>query len=84
LPPGTLAAKACAATRFEVNSSHHQAAQMIGGGLVISGWAPDSIIEAVELAGQPFVLGVQWHPEEMLERAEQARIFGSFITAVRG
>jgi len=84
LSPGTLAANACGVMEFEVNSSHHQAAQLIGGGLVISGWAPDGIAEAVELPGARFVLGVQWHPEDMLGRAEQARVFSVFIAAARG
>jgi gamma-glutamyl-gamma-aminobutyrate hydrolase PuuD len=38
----------------------------------------------VELPGARFVLGVQWHPEDMLGRAEQARVFSAFIAAARG
>ena len=43
---------------------HHQALDRLGEGLVPVGVAPDGAIEAVELTGQAWVVGVQWHPEE--------------------
>ncbi len=42
-----------------------QAVDRLGEGLVVTGTAPDGIIEAVELPGERFVVGVQWHPEDM-------------------
>ena len=45
-----------------VNSFHHQAVDVPGRGIVVTGWAPDGIVEAIELEGRP-VVGVQWHPE---------------------
>ncbi|MFX0578440.1 gamma-glutamyl-gamma-aminobutyrate hydrolase family protein [Nocardia nepalensis] len=45
-----------------VNSLHHQAVDRLGGGLAATGWAPDGVVEAIELAGHD-VVGVQWHPE---------------------
>jgi putative glutamine amidotransferase len=84
LGAGTVAAAAIGAARLEVNSSHHQAAQTVGDRLVICGWGPDGVIEAVEMPGARFVLGVQWHPEDILERAGQAGIFAAFVAAARG
>jgi len=81
LRDGSLAAKAAGATELDVNSSHHQAAQMVGPRLIISGWAPDGIIEAVELAGAGFVLGVQWHPEDLLDCRQHARVFSALVEA---
>lgn len=49
-----------------VNSTHHQAIKKVGEGLIISATAPDGIVEAIE-AKEGFVLGVQWHPELMLD-----------------
>lgn len=46
----------------EVNSLHHQSVDRLGPGLTPSGWAPDGVVEAVEMRGRPIV-GVQWHPE---------------------
>jgi putative glutamine amidotransferase len=43
---------------------HHQAVDRLGTGLVPVGWAGDGTVEAVELPGERFVVGVQWHPEE--------------------
>lgn len=50
---------------IEVNSAHHQAVDAVPDGCVISGRAPDGVIEAIELPRErhPFCLGVQWHPE---------------------
>lgn len=49
------------------NSYHHQAVDFLGDGLIASGMAGDDIIEAIEMPSHPFVIGVQWHPESMLE-----------------
>jgi gamma-glutamyl-gamma-aminobutyrate hydrolase PuuD len=47
-----------------VPALHHQAVWQAGEGLVTVAWADDQVIEAVELQGHPFAVGVQWHPEE--------------------
>src|SRR5438876_1742459 len=54
-----------AAHRFEkVNSSHHQAVDRPGEGLVVEAWcAADDIIEQMRLRDYPFALAVQYHPE---------------------
>jgi putative glutamine amidotransferase len=59
--PGSLAHSLYGATRV-VNSWHHQAVDVAGDGLVVTGTASDAVIEAIELPGHP-VIGVQWHPE---------------------
>lgn len=51
------------------NSFHHQAIDRLGTGLVISGVTGDDVVEAIEMPSHPFVIGVQWHPETMLETA---------------
>jgi hypothetical protein len=44
---------------------HHQAADLLGAGLLATAWATDGTVEAAELGpGQhPFAVAVQWHPE---------------------
>jgi putative glutamine amidotransferase len=64
-----------------VNTFHHQAVKDLGEGLVATAWAPDGVIEAMELAGDTFVLGVQWHPERMID-GEMLKIFKAFIAAL--
>ena len=50
-----------------VNSAHHQAVKAVGNGLIVTARAPDGIIEGLEIADHPFCVGVQWHPEVMVE-----------------
>ena len=69
---------------IQVNSLHHQGIDQLALGLVATGWAPDGLIEAVELADDRFVLGVQYHPEEMAPHDQAARaVFQAFAAACR-
>jgi len=62
---GSILEKLAGRTRASVNSTHHQAVQRIGSGLIPIAEAPDGIIESVVTDAQDhFVLGVQWHPEK--------------------
>ncbi|MFD9827700.1 gamma-glutamyl-gamma-aminobutyrate hydrolase family protein [Tsukamurella tyrosinosolvens] len=67
--PGSTAARVFGPSMV-TNSWHHQALDRCGAGLVVTGRAPDGVIEAVEVPGAP-ILGVQWHPEWM-ERDDPA------------
>ena len=70
---------------FEVNSFHHQVIKSLGRGLVPVAWAPDRMIEGVELDDDSrWVLGVQWHPEHLVGNSEPARrLFSALVTAAR-
>jgi putative glutamine amidotransferase len=61
--PGTLLARLLGAEPIRVNSTHHQAVNRPGAGVLVSARARDGVVEAIELPGVPFALGVQWHPE---------------------
>ncbi len=79
---GTRLATIIGATELRTNSMHHQAVGELAGSLVETGWAEDGIIEAVEETGTRFVVGVQWHPEELVATQEQARrLFAAFAAA---
>jgi putative glutamine amidotransferase len=52
-----------AADEATVATYHHQAVDRLGAGLAATGWAEDGTVEAVELTGAAWVVGVQWHPE---------------------
>lgn len=60
-----------------VPTRHHQAVQRLGTGLLAVAWADDQIVEAVELQGHPFAIGVQWHPEE----EDDLRLFQQLVAA---
>ncbi len=51
-------------SEVDVHCHHHQAVDTLGIGMVPAAWAGDGTVEAVEMAGPDFVVGVQWHPEE--------------------
>jgi len=64
LEPGSLAARAAGEELHATKSHHHQGVDRIGEGLVVTGRAVlDDLPEALELPGNAFALGVQWHPE---------------------
>jgi putative glutamine amidotransferase len=69
--------------RVGVNSIHHQAIDRLGQGLRITAYAPDGVIEAIELPEARFFLGVQWHPEEIVQdRADMQALFRTFAEAL--
>jgi len=80
--PSSQLARVLGATRIEPASSHHQAIRGLAPGLVVTARASDGTIEAVELPGHPWLLGVQWHPESTAARdATQQRLFEAVVRA---
>ena len=77
---GSRLAKALGGRRVEVNSYHHQANKGLGSRVAATARAADGVIEGIE-QGEGFVLGVQWHPERMLEEEGQRRLFAAFVSA---
>lgn len=78
---GSQIGKMASSQETVVNSSHHQAVLVPGNGLRITARAPDGVIEAVEwIGGENWVVGVQWHPERMMESDTLGRVlFGSLV-----
>ena len=70
-----------ATSQPEVNSLHHQGIRDLAEPLQAIGWAPDDLIEAVELPNHPFGLAVQWHPEWLTAHASMQALFQAFVTA---
>ena len=67
-----------------VNSLHHQAIKRVGRGLRVTAYSEDGLVEALETADDyPFLIAVQWHPEEMVDRPEQRMIFEQFLEKCR-
>lgn len=71
-------------SRVGVNSMHHQAVKDLAPGFRAVARTPDGLIEAIEGHDHPFALGVQWHPEELVEDAQpMRRLFEDFVSAAR-
>lgn len=84
--PGSRLAKILGEGEFAVNSMHHQSVKAPGAGLKVVAWAPDGVVEGIESQDPArFVLGVQWHPEYLVDpaagRPAMRRLFAAFITA---
>ncbi|MCB9728950.1 MAG: gamma-glutamyl-gamma-aminobutyrate hydrolase family protein [Deltaproteobacteria bacterium] len=62
-----------------VNSVHHQGLKAVAPSLRVIAHSPDGVPEAVVREGEPWVLGVQWHPEWMQDRPAQRRIFERLV-----
>ena len=83
--PDTLLARLAGRRRFAVNSTHHQAIGELAPPLRAVAQSPDGVIEAVELKNGrrgPFLLGVQFHPERLIDRSAVFRqLFSGFVEA---
>lgn len=55
------------------NSMHHQSVRVLGKGLRVSAQTEDGIVEAVE-SPDGRLIGVQWHPEEMVPDSESMKL----------
>jgi putative glutamine amidotransferase len=79
LDPDSLAARVVGAETTEVKSAHHQGLEELGEGVVVSGHADDGVVEAIDLPGRSFAVGVLWHPEE----DERSRVVGALVDEAR-
>jgi putative glutamine amidotransferase len=83
---GSCLADLLGADELEVNSLHHQGIKTLASALSPVAHAPDGLVEAVEPADPArwtFVVGVQWHPEELARggHAPSRRLFERFVAA---
>lgn len=81
LEPGSRIAGLLGPGDLRVNSFHHQAVDRLGRGLRAVGWAPDGVIEAIEDPGHPFLVGVQWHIESLVDDPRQRGLVEAFVAA---
>ena len=85
IDPKSRLAGIVGATEISTNSSHHQSVARVGDGLHVTGRAPDGIVEAMESTDRAWwMVGVQWHPEELTQTAEawDRALFAAFAAQV--
>jgi putative glutamine amidotransferase len=81
--PGTRLREIVGRERILTNSAHHQSCGRMGADLRVAARASDGVIEAWEDPAYPFLIGLQWHPERIADRAEQLAIFRALVDASR-
>jgi putative glutamine amidotransferase len=81
IEPDARLAKIAGGTRIEVNSRHHQIvdSEHLGVGLRTVAVSPDGVVEASEDMDDRFLLTVQWHPEDLLDRPEHLALFAALV-----
>jgi putative glutamine amidotransferase len=81
---GTWLATLVGAGPLGVNSTHHQGLRTTGDGVKVAATAPDGLIEAIEIDGATFAIGVQWHPEAAVRHEPRhAAIYRGLVEAAR-
>jgi putative glutamine amidotransferase len=83
IAPGTRLSGIAGAPEAAVNSRHHQAIEAVAPGLTVSAVAPDGVPEAVESADDPWLVAVQWHPENLDADPVSQRLFREFLERAR-
>ena len=84
LAPGSRLQRLLGTDTLLVNSMHHQGIARLAPGLVAVATSPDGLIEGVEGVTDQFLIGVQWHPEDLVDvDRRMRRLFDAFIEACR-
>lgn len=83
IAPGSLLHRVTEVEAMDVNSSHHQAVAEAGPFAAVNARAPDGVIEGIEDGRFRFCLGVQWHPEFLIDPGDR-RIMQALVRAAGG
>lgn len=84
LTPGSRLQQLLGVDSLAVNSMHHQGIARLAPGLVPVATSPDGLIEGVETTNGHFMIGVQWHPEDLVDvDPRMKRLFDAFIDAAK-
>ena len=84
ITPDSHLARIIGSTDVMVNSLHHQCVQQPAPGVRVTAYAPDGVIEALEIPNRHFALSVQWHPEDMIDDDPvMLGLFEAFVNAAR-
>lgn len=78
---GTRLADIFGEPRLSVNSLHHQGVKDLAPELEPAGYAPDGLLEALEMPSHPFGVAVQWHPEWLTDQPAARRLFRALVEA---
>ena len=78
----TFLSKIIKKRKINVNSAHHQAVKRVGSGLNVNAVASDGIIEGIEDKRLNFCVGLQWHPEFLIEESDK-QVYKKFLEVAK-
>jgi putative glutamine amidotransferase len=82
VPRGSRLSAILGSEAVPVNSMHHQGVKGLAPGLRATAFAPDGLVEGLEGPNGHYLVGVQWHPEELADKdAGMRRLFTTFLQA---
>jgi putative glutamine amidotransferase len=84
-PNSGLVSAARGRTTVRVNSHHRHCIDQLGAGFAVAARASDGVIEAIERRGGSYCVGIQWHPECLLDQGDDfaLAIMTCFVQACR-
>jgi len=83
LAPGSRLQRILGREHSLVNALHHQAIDRLGSGLVAVAREPSGVVQGFEVAGDRWLIGVQWHPEYLPQRRDQRALFADLVAHAR-
>lgn len=84
LVAGSKLASLMSVQRTQVNTLHREAVVELSDDVQVSAYADDGIVEAIELPGYTFAMGLQWHQEQFVHSDHPANaVFAAFVDACR-
>lgn len=79
---GTMLHQVFGCDTVQTNSFHHQGIKALADGFVVNAKSKDGVIEGIEKMDESYMLGVQWHPEFMVEHhPSMLDLFHHFVKA---
>ena len=78
----TFLSKIIKKDNIKVNSAHHQAVKTVGLGLTVNAVASDGVIEGIEDKSLDFCIGLQWHPEFLIEESDK-QVYKKFLQVAK-
>lgn len=79
LKPGSYLHSIIGLDRLKVNSLHNQAVEELGNGIRVTAQDQTGMVQALEVADAPWIMGVQWHPEYLPVSRVQQRLFLALV-----
>ncbi len=77
--PNSTLASILGVDKLTVNALHHQAVKKAGENVEIVAKERNNVVQGIENTSESFIIGVQWHPEYLVQQKRQRKIFDALV-----